>query len=148
MLVFVNPALQWTHTYCPLGASLIFESYFLLMNALHVDWLSRRHQFSTIPASDAAARMVLPTCIILASPLPILLFTDSVCQTYSVEVCQNMSPGDGNFPHSLVGDPVMRLHEASFTFTNTLRSPPPGGLLEDFSCFSFLNTSASSLSLV
>ena len=38
-LVCVTPALQWTRRYCPLGASLIFERYFSLTNALHVYWL-------------------------------------------------------------------------------------------------------------
>ena len=33
---------------------------------LHVNWLSRRHKFSLIPASAEVSRMVLPTCIILA----------------------------------------------------------------------------------
>ena len=55
---------------------------FPLMNALHVDWLSRRHKFSSIPASVAADRMVSPTCIILASPFLTLLFIDSVYWTY------------------------------------------------------------------
>ena len=39
-------ALQWTRRYCPSGASLMFDSYFPLINALHVDWLSIMHQFS------------------------------------------------------------------------------------------------------
>ena len=64
-LVCVTPALKWTRRYCPSGESLIFERYFSLMNALHVDWLSRRHSFSLILASAAAARMVSPTCIML-----------------------------------------------------------------------------------
>ena len=59
-----------------------------------------------------------------------------------------MSPRDGGSPHSSVGAPIMRLHEASLTFTNDFWSPPPGGLLGDFSCFILLNASASSLRLV
>ena len=77
--VFVTPALQWTCIYFPSGASLIFERYFTLMNALHVNWLSRRHQFSSIPASAAAARMVSPTCIMLASPFLTLLLIGWFC---------------------------------------------------------------------
>ena len=38
----------------------MFERYFPLINTLHVDWLLRRHQFSSISASAAAARMVSP----------------------------------------------------------------------------------------
>ena len=45
LFVCVTPALQWTRIYCPSGASLIFERYFSLVNALHVYWLWRRHQF-------------------------------------------------------------------------------------------------------
>ena len=45
-----------------------------------------------------------------------------------------MRPGDGSSPHSSVGDTIMRLHEASLTFTSAFWSPPPGGLLDDFSC--------------
>ena len=37
LLVCVTYVLKWTHIYCPLGESLVFEMYFLLMNALHVD---------------------------------------------------------------------------------------------------------------
>ena len=58
---------------------MIFERYFPLINALHVDWFSRRHQFSSILASSAAARMVLPTCNMLASTFLKLLLIDSVC---------------------------------------------------------------------
>ena len=80
LLVCVTPALQWTRRYFPSGASLMFESYFPLINALHVDWLSRRHQFSSIPASAAAAWMVSPTCIILASPFLTMLLIDWFCR--------------------------------------------------------------------
>ena len=58
ILVCVTDKLQWTHRYFPSGTSLIFERYFTLMNVLHVDWLSRRRQFSLIPASAVADRMV------------------------------------------------------------------------------------------
>ena len=146
-LLYGNTALQWAHRYFPSGVSLVFERYFPLMNALHVDWLSRRHQFSSIPASAVSARMVSPTCIILAIPFFTLLLIGSVCGTSCVEVAHNMSPGDGGSTHSSVGDPIMRLHEASLIFTNDFWSPPPGGLLEYFSCFIFLNASASSFSL-
>ena len=104
--------------------------------------------FLLIPASAVAARMVSPTCIILALPLFILSLIGSVYGTSCVEVWQNMIPGDGGSPHSLVGDPTMRLYEASLAFTNAFWYPPPGGLLEYFSCLIFLNASESSLSLV
>ena len=150
LLVCVNPALKWTRRYFPSGASLIFERYFMLMNALHVNWLPRRHQFSLVPASDTVSRMVSPKCIIMALPFFILLLIGSVCGTSCVEVWQNTSPGDGGLNHYLVGDPTMRLHEASLKSSNAFCYPTPGGLLEleYFSCFSFLNASASSLSLV
>ena len=63
MLVYVTPTLQWTCRYCPSGASMMFARYFLWTKALHVDWLSRRHQFSSIPDSSASARMLSPTYI-------------------------------------------------------------------------------------
>ena len=44
-LMCVTPVLQWTRRYFPSGSSLIFESYFTLMNALHVNLLLIRHQF-------------------------------------------------------------------------------------------------------
>ena len=146
-LVCVTPVLQWKRRYFPLVTSLIFEMYFLLMNVLHVDWLSRRRKISSIPVSAASDRMVSPTLIILVLPLFTLLLIGSVCGTSLVEVWQNMRPGDVSLPHSSVDDTIMRLHEASLIFTNELWSPPPGGLLEYFSCFIFLNASASSLSL-
>ena len=133
MLVCVTPVLQWIHRYFPYGASLIFERYFLLLNALHVDWFSMRHQFSSITASAAAARMVSPICIMLALPFFTLLLIGSVCGTFCVEVWNNMRPGDGGLPHSLVGAPITRLHKTSLTLTNDFWSPPPGGLLDDFS---------------
>ena len=145
--VCVTPALQWTRRYFPLVSSMIFERYFLLMNALHVDWLSRRHQFSSIPASAAAARMVLPTCIMMEFPYLTLLLIGSFYRNSCVEVWQNMRPGVGSSPHSLVGYPIMRLHEESLTFTNDFWSPPPGVMLEYLSCFIFLNASAYSLRL-
>ena len=144
VLVCVTPALQWKRRYCPSGASLIFERYFLLMNVLHVDQLSRSHQSSLILTFAEAARMVLPTFIMLVLPFFILLLIGSVCRTSSVEVFQNMSTRDGGSPHSQVGDPTTRLHEASLTFTNTFWYPPPWGSLEDFSCFIFLNESTYS----
>ena len=116
-------------------------------HALHLNWLSRRHQFSSIPASTAEVSMVSPTCIMLALPFLKLFLISSVCVTSCVEVWQNMRPGDVSSPHFLVGAPIMRLHEASFTFTNDFWSPTPGGLLEDFSWFILLNASASCLRL-
>ena len=148
LLVCVTPALQWTRRYFPPGVPIIFERYFLLMNALHVDWLSRMNHFSSITASATAARMVSPTCIILALPLFVLLLIGSLCGTSCVEVWQNISPVDGVSPHSFLGYPIMRLHKASLTFANAFCSPPPGGLLGDFSCFGFMDASESYLSLV
>ena len=148
LLVCVITKLQWTRRYCPLGASLIFESYFPLMNALHFNWFLRRHQFSFKPSSAAADRMLFPTCILLTSPLFNFLLIVSACSTSCVDVWKNMITGDGGSLHYLVGSPIMRLYEASFTFANSFWSPPSGGLLADFSCFIFLNDSASYLSLV
>ena len=74
-----------------------------MINALHADWLSIRHQLSSIPASAAESRMVSPTCIMLASPFLTLLLIDSVCRDSSVEVLQNMRPVDGSSTHYLVG---------------------------------------------
>ena len=82
LLVCVTLALQWTRRYFPSGASLTFERYFPLINALHVDWLSRRHQFSSIPAYAAAARVVFPTCIMLASPFLTLLLIYGFFRAY------------------------------------------------------------------
>ena len=38
-LVCVTPVLQLTRRYWPLGASMIFDKYFPLINAFHIDWL-------------------------------------------------------------------------------------------------------------
>ena len=59
---------------------MIFERYSPLINALHVDYLSIRQQFSSILASAAAARMVSPTCIILASSFLTMLLIDCFFQ--------------------------------------------------------------------
>ena len=147
VLVCVNPVLQWTRRYFPLGASLIFESYFSLMNVLHVDWLSRRHQFSSITASAEADRMVSPTCIILELPFITLVLIVSVCGTSCVEVSHKMRPGYGSSPHYSVGAPIMRLYKASLTFTNAYWYPLPGSSLEYFYCFILLNYSESSFRL-
>ena len=118
VLVCVTPMLQWTRIYYPSGESLIFERYFLLVNAFHVDCLSRRHQFSSIMASAAESRMVFPTCIIMEFPFLKLLLMGSVCDTSCVDFWQNMRPIDGSSPHYSMGYPIMRLRGASFTFTN------------------------------
>ena len=93
---------------------MIFERYLLLLNVLHVDWLLRWHQFSSILASAAASRMVSPMCIILGLPIFKLLLVGSVFRTSCVDVWQNISPGNGSSPHSSEGAPIMNLHEASF----------------------------------
>ena len=66
-----------------------------MMNALHVDLLVRRHQFSLIPASNVASRMVSSICVILALLFFVLFLVGSVCRTSCVEVWKNMSSGDG-----------------------------------------------------
>ena len=48
----------------------------------------------------------------------ILSFIGSFYRSSCVEVLQNMSPGYGGSPYSLVGGPIMILHEASLMFTN------------------------------
>ena len=90
-LVCVTPELQWTRRYFPLEASLIFDRYFPLMNALNVKWFLRRPQFSLIPASYAASRMVFSTYIIMALHLLILSLIGYVCRTSWFEVWQNMT---------------------------------------------------------
>ena len=148
LLVCVIPALQWTRRYCTLGSSLIFDWHFTLINALHVDSLSRRYQSSLIPASTATANMVLPTRIMLELSFFILSMIGSVYSKSCFEVCKNMSPGDGGPPHSLVGDPIIILHEASLAFTKAFRFTPPRGLLVDLPCSILLNDYASHLILV
>ena len=46
-----------------------------------------------------------------------------------------MSPGDGGSPHSSVGDPIMRLHEASLIFINDFLVSSTRGLVGIFSLF-------------
>ena len=76
----------------------MFDRYLPLIKALHVNWLSRRHQFSPIPDSNVSARMASSTCIILK----LLLLCDndywdssvldSIWNTACDEVWQNMIP--------------------------------------------------------
>ena len=127
----------------------MFDRYFPLMKALHVDLLSRRHQFSSFTDSVSAARMVSPTRIMLVFPLLcnnaslVLSVTGSFYKTYFDEVWHNIIPGDGRSSHSSVGIPIMRLHDLFLNFINVFCSPPSGGLFPDFSCFIFLNSSAT-----
>ena len=92
LLVYVTPALQWKHIYCPSEVFLMFDRSFPLMKAFHVNLLPRRHQFSSIPDYFAAANMVSPTCIMLALPLlcdnasMILSVIGSVCKTFCDEL--------------------------------------------------------------
>ena len=69
------------------------------MKVFHVDWLSRRHQFSSIPYYPAADRTVSPTRIML---LVCLLCKNNYCtlsvmgyiwKTSCDESWKNMSPG-------------------------------------------------------
>ena len=107
----------------------MFDRYFPLMKALHVDLLSRRHQFSSSTDSVSAARMVSPTRIMLVFPLLcnnaslVLSVTGSFYKTYSDEVWHNIIPGDGRSSHSSVGITIMILHYSSLTFTNLFCSP-------------------------
>ena len=133
VLVCVTPLFQWKCRYFSSGGSMIFERYFSVINALHINWLSRRRQFSSILASAAAARMLSPECIMMALPFLALLLICSVFGISFVEVWHKMRPGDGSSPHSLVGGTIMRLHESYFTFNNALWYPLPGVLLGDFS---------------
>ena len=50
----------------------------------------------------------------------------SIFNTSCDEVWQNMSPGYGESSHYLVGIPIMRLHDASLTFTNVFFSSVRG----------------------
>ena len=102
----------------------MFDIYVSLMKALHVDWLSRRQQFSSMTASAAAARMVSTTRILLV--LRLLWEKNSWASTVLVsiwrtscdEVWLSMIPVDGILSHYLVGITIMRLNDASSTFTN------------------------------
>ena len=69
LLVHVTPSLQCTCRYFPSGASQMFDGYFPLMKALHVELFSRRHHFLSIPSSDFISSMVSPTRIMLALSL-------------------------------------------------------------------------------
>ena len=151
LLVYVTPASKWTHRYYPLGESMMFDRYLLLMKELNVDWLLRSHKFSSLLASAAASsRMVYPTHIMSV----LHLLYDNTSWDFSVivsiwntscdEVWQNMSPRDGRSSYYLVGMPIMRLHYESSKSTNVFCSTPPSiGLLPYFRCFVFLNASVS-----
>ena len=122
--MLVTISLQRTRRYFPAGAFLVFDKYLPLMKALHVDLLSRRHQFSSITDSDATARMVSFTCITLVLPLLcdnaylILSVILSVCKNSCDEVWQNTSPRDRRPSHSLVGIHTVILHDEYLTLTN------------------------------
>ena len=102
----------------------MFDRYLPLMKALNVDWFTRSHQFSPIPASAASARMVSPTRIILALSLLSkntsrnLSVMGSIWKAFCDEVWKNMSPGYVRSSYSSVGIPIMRLYDSSSTFTN------------------------------
>ena len=65
LCVYVTPEFQWTCKYCTSVLSLMFYRYLKFAKSLRFNCLSRFHQFSSIPASSAASRIVSPTCIIL-----------------------------------------------------------------------------------
>ena len=89
------------HIYILSGSSVIFDRYLPLMKVLHVDWLSRRHQFYSIPDSSGASRILSPTQIMLV--LRLLCensswyssVLDCICKNSCDEVLHNMSTGDG-----------------------------------------------------
>ena len=97
----------------------MFDRYLKLIKAFHVDWFSIKHQCSSIPASSAASRMIYPEHIMLVLRLLCentsctLYVMSYICNNSCDEVCQNMSPVDVIASHSLVGMPIMRLHDAS-----------------------------------
>ena len=105
------------------------------MKVLHVDLLSRRNQFSSIPASTVAYRMVSIIHIMLA--LHLLhenISLDSsvmgyISKTSFDKVWKNISPGDGRSCHSLVVMTIMILHDASSASINVFCSPTPSGVL-------------------
>ena len=86
VLVHVTPALPLRHRYFPSVAPLMFDRYFPLMTAFHVDWLSRRHQFSSILASDVSASLVSPTRNMLA--LQLLCDNDSWDSSVVAYICK------------------------------------------------------------
>ena len=130
LLVHVTPAFKCKRRYCLPGTSLIFDRYLTLMKLLQVNWLLSRHKISSIPDYAPSSRMVSPTHIMLE--LRLLCenyFWDSsvlayICNNVCDEVWYNMRPEGGRSSHSLVGMSIMRLHDASSTFTNVL-SPTP-----------------------
>ena len=112
------------------------------MKALHVDLLSRRHQFSSIPAYAAEVRMLFTICNILKFPLLckntslVLLITVSVCKTSCDEVRHNMSQRGSVSSHSLVRIPIIRLHYLYLTFTSVF-VPLHQGVVHIFSLLSY-----------
>ena len=146
LLVGVTPALQSTCGYFLLVAYLIFERYFPLMNVLHVYLLSKRHQFPSFWPLMRQPGWYWSRALCWCYPFS-YFFIGSVCITSCVEVWHKISPGDCGSPHSSVGATIVRLYKSSLMFTNSFWYHPPGWLLEDFSCFMFLNAYASSLGL-
>ena len=98
----------------------MIDRYFPLVKALHSDLLSIRNQFSSIPDSDAASRMLSPTRIMLAFRLlcETLSVMGSIYKTDFDKFCQNVGPLDGIPSHSLVGMYSIRLHDVPSTFAN------------------------------
>ena len=82
--------------------------------------------------------MLSPTLITLAflflcENIPLILsVTGFFCNTSCSEVWQNTSPGDWMSSSSLVGIPIMILHDKSLTFTNIFFNPQSGVLLPYF----------------
>ena len=90
----------------PLGSSLMFDRYFPLIKAFHVDWFSIRHQSLSIPAYTEADSMVSPTrvmfplCLLCDNTSWISSVMGSICKTYCGEIWKNMSTGYGRSYHS------------------------------------------------
>ena len=143
----VTPALQCTRRYCPSGSSLIFERFFFVYECVACQLVVEKEPIIVNFVLRCSSQDGITHVHYSGITLHHAVFIGSVCGTSCVEFWNNMRPGYGTFPHSSVEDAIMRLHEASLTFTNAFWSPLIGGLLEDFYCFIFLKASASSLSL-
>ena len=139
LFLYAIPMLQWTWRYLPSGSYLMFNRYLLLIKALHINWLSTRHPFSSILASGDADKMVSPTRIMLSLRLFCGHYSwyyytlDSIRKTACDEVWHNMSPVDS---HYLLRIPIVYHPQPSYD------------LFSDFPGFIFLNASESFWSFI
>ena len=80
----------------------MFDRYLPSMKLLHVDWFSKRYQFSSMPDYAAAARMVSPKDIMLAliflreNTSCALFVMASICKTSCDEVLKKLSKEMGD----------------------------------------------------